>query len=50
MGKNEALEARRAYYREWRKKNRDKVKVYDERHWTKKAQQQKEEASNGKDN
>ena len=49
MSKNEALEAKRAYYRAWRKNNRDKVKVYDERYWTKKAEQQKEAGASGKD-
>lgn len=32
-----ALEARRAYQREWRRKNRDKVKAQNERYWAKKA-------------
>lgn len=32
-----ALEARRAYKREWAKKNRDKVKAQQERYWAKKA-------------
>ena len=35
-----ALEARRAYQREWRRKNRDKVKAWNERYWQKKADQQ----------
>lgn len=30
---NEALEARRAYLREWRRKNKDKVKSYNARYW-----------------
>ncbi len=34
----QAKEARRAYKREWAKKNRDKVKAAEERYWTKKAQ------------
>lgn len=29
--------ARREYYREWRKKNPDKVKAIQERYWMKKA-------------
>ena len=33
----QAKEARRAYKREWAKKNRDKVKAAEERYWTKKA-------------
>ena len=34
-----AKEARRAYKREWNRKNRDKVKLYSDRYWTKKAQE-----------
>lgn len=33
-----AKEARRAYRREWAKKNPDKVRAITERYWTKKAQ------------
>lgn len=33
----EAKAARRAYKREWARKNRDKVKAAEERYWTKKA-------------
>lgn len=33
-----ALEARRAYKREWARKNPDKVKAQQERYWTRKAQ------------
>ena len=33
-----AKEARRAYRREWAKKNPDKVRAIEERYWTKKAQ------------
>ena len=32
-----ALEARRAYKREWAKKNKDKVREQQERYWAKKA-------------
>ena len=32
-------EARRKYYREWAKKNRDKVKAYQEKYWAKKAEE-----------
>lgn len=32
-----ALEQRRAYYREWRKKNRDRVSANNRRYWEKKA-------------
>ena len=32
-----ALEARRAYERNWAKENRDKVRAHQERYWNKKA-------------
>ena len=32
-----ALEARRAYQREWRRKNPDKVKAQTNRYWERKA-------------
>lgn len=32
-----AKEARRAYKREWNRKNKDKVKAANERYWMKKA-------------
>ena len=32
-----AEEIRRAYYREWRAKNKDKVKAYNRNRWLKKA-------------
>ena len=31
----QAKEARRAYQREWRKKNREKCREYNVRHWEK---------------
>lgn len=34
-----AKEARRAYYRNWKKKNKDKVAAANERYWAKKAKQ-----------
>lgn len=38
QGMNEkAKEARRAYKREWNRKNRDKVKAAQERYWIRKA-------------
>ena len=33
----QALEARRAYYRKWRKQNPDKVRAAHERYWMKKV-------------
>ena len=35
----QAIEARRAYKREWAKANPDKVREQQERYWTKKAAQ-----------
>ena len=40
----EAKEARNAYYREWRKKNPEKMKRYQENYWKKKAQKMQEQA------
>lgn len=40
-----ALEAQRAYQREWRKNNREKVKEYNERYWARRVA--KEECSKG---
>ena len=40
-----AKEARRAYKREWARKNPDKVKAQQERYWAKKAAQQKKTAN-----
>lgn len=34
---NQAREARNAYAREWRARNRDKIKQYNQNYWTKKA-------------
>lgn len=34
----QAKEARRAYQREWRRRNRDKMKEYQARYWTRKAE------------
>lgn len=41
---DQAKEARKAYKREWARKNPDKVKAAQERYWHKKAAQQAEEA------
>lgn len=41
-----ALKARRAYQREWKRNNPEKVKAAQERHWLKKAQQMEQEAEN----
>lgn len=34
-----AAEARRAYKREWQRKNREKVKQYQENYWKRKAEE-----------
>lgn len=35
----DALKTRSEYYREWRKKNPDKVRASQERYWIRKAEQ-----------
>lgn len=40
-----ALEARRAYKRQWQRDNPDKVKAQQERYWTKKAAAAAKEAA-----
>ena len=35
--REKAIEARKAYQREWRRKNPDKVRAINERYWQKKA-------------
>lgn len=37
----QAQAARRAYKREWARKNPDKIRAQQERHWAKKAAEQK---------
>ncbi len=37
---DKAREARNAYHREWARRNRDKVRLYQERHWAKAAIEQ----------
>ena len=41
----QAREARNAYYRNWRAKNRDKVKKYNADYWARKAAQNGETAA-----
>jgi len=48
---NAAIEARRAYEREWRRNNPDKVKINQQKYWERKAaalqaQQESEENHN----
>lgn len=40
-----AAEARRAYYKKWRAKNKDKVRDYNVRYWVKRAERESNEAS-----
>lgn len=44
----QALEARRAYKREWAKRNPDKVRAQQERHWARKAAAMAEQAEQEK--
>jgi len=44
MKNEKAAAARRAYQREWAKKNPEKVKAAQERYWAKKAEQAAAEA------
>ena len=46
---NTAKELQRQDLKEWRSKNRDRVKIYNERYWQKKARR-KEEAENVEEN
>lgn len=43
-----ALEARRAYKREWQRNNPDKVRAQQERYWAKKAACAEQETEQGK--
>lgn len=38
----EAIEARRAYKREWSAKNKDRIAEYQRRYWLKKSKEQQE--------
>ncbi|WGX77360.1 hypothetical protein QJS64_05035 [Paraclostridium bifermentans] len=38
---DKAREERNAYLREWRKKNKDKIKKYNKRYWERKASKEK---------
>ena len=43
-----AVELRRKYHREWRKKNKDKVAEYNRNYWMKKAKELEEEKHDDK--
>ena len=36
-------EARARYFRDWRARNRDKVRIYNQRYWKKRAEQERKE-------
>ncbi len=40
-----ADEARRAYYRAWRAANKEKIKLYNEKYWERKAERLEREAA-----
>lgn len=40
---------RAAYFRQWRAKNKEKVQLYNQRYWRKKAAQEKEGSSIAKE-
>ena len=46
--KEQIRERQRAYKREWRKKNPDKIKAANERYWLKKAEEVRRMYENGK--
>lgn len=41
-----AVEIRRAYQREWRAKNKDKVKAYNQKFWERRAEKARKEQTN----
>ena len=41
----EAIEARRAYQNEWRRKNKDRIKDYNARYWQRKAEELKQQSA-----
>lgn len=43
-----AVEARRAYHKAWRAKNKDRVREYNKRFWAKRAEQQAAQADGSK--
>lgn len=42
---NFAKEARRAYLREWRAKNKERVRAYNARYWAKRAERESNETN-----
>ncbi len=39
--KNRAIQVRREYQREWRAKNKDRIRGYNKRYWERRAERQK---------
>lgn len=48
--KERVKEVRRAYYKEWRKKNPDKVKAHNQNYWAKQAVKKESEATDKNEN
>ena len=43
--KQAAIEARKRYYRQWRRNNADKVRTNNERYWARRAQREAQEVN-----
>ncbi len=48
VSKEDRNAAQRVYYKEWRAKNKDKVKKHNENFWAKKAAEMQQAEKNGK--
>ena len=42
---NAAIEARRTYQNEWRRKNKERVQEYNAQYWQRKAEESKQKAA-----
>lgn len=47
--KQAAIEARRRYYKQWRKNNADKVRASNDRYWARRAEREAQAKEGGKD-
>ena len=47
--KQAAIEARKRYYKQWRKNNADKVRASNERYWIRRAERETQIVEGGKD-
>ncbi|ADU23189.1 hypothetical protein [Ruminococcus albus] len=45
--REQVKQVQREYYREWRARNKDRVKAANQRYWLKKAQEAKQEQKEG---